>query len=67
MIPIQPKLAYEEIIFGNKIIKLAAVARARMISPNLATMLSFIFTDVDLPSNILKTLLKKRLQRHLML
>ena len=30
-----------------------------MISPNLATMLSFIFTDVDLPSNILKTLLKK--------
>ena len=56
----KPKLAYEEIIFGNKIIKLAAVAKGSgMISPNLATMLSFIFTDVDLPSNILKTLLKK--------
>ncbi len=56
----KPKLAYEEIIFGNKIIKLAAVAKGSgMISPNLATMLSFIFTDVDLPSNILKSLLKK--------
>ncbi len=56
----KPKLAYEEIIFGNKIIKLAAIAKGSgMISPNLATMLSFIFTDVDLPSNILKTLLKK--------
>ena len=49
----KPKLAYEEIIFENKIIKLAAVAKGSgMISPNLATMLSFIFTDVDLPSNI---------------
>ena len=30
-----------------------------MIAPNLATMLSFIFTDDDIPSNLLKTLLKK--------
>ena len=30
-----------------------------MIAPNLATMLSFIFTDVDLPSNILRSLLKR--------
>ena len=30
-----------------------------MIAPNLATMLSFIFTDADIPSNLLKTLLKK--------
>ena len=33
-----------------------------MIAPNLATMLSFIFTDVDIPSNILKTLLKRVVQ-----
>ena len=30
-----------------------------MIAPNLATMLSFIFTDADLPSNILKSLIKR--------
>ena len=30
-----------------------------MISPNLGTMLSFIFTDADIASNLLKTLLKK--------
>ena len=56
----KPKLAYEEITIGNKIIKLAGVAKgAGMISPNLGTMLSFIFTDADIASNLLKTLLKK--------
>ena len=30
-----------------------------MIAPNLATMLSFIFTNADINSNILKTLLKR--------
>jgi glutamate N-acetyltransferase/amino-acid N-acetyltransferase len=30
-----------------------------MIAPNLATMLSFIFTNADLNSNLLKTLLKR--------
>ena len=30
-----------------------------MISPNLATMLSFIFTNADINSNLLKTLLKR--------
>ena len=30
-----------------------------MIAPNLATMLSFIFTNVDINSNLLKTLLKR--------
>jgi glutamate N-acetyltransferase/amino-acid N-acetyltransferase len=56
----KPKLAYEEIIVGNKIIKLAGIAKGSgMIAPNLATMLSFIFTDADIPSNVLKQLLKK--------
>ena len=56
----KPKLAYEEFIFNNKIIRIAAIAKGSgMIAPNLATMLSFIFTDADIPSNLLKILLKK--------
>ncbi|MDC0472904.1 bifunctional glutamate N-acetyltransferase/amino-acid acetyltransferase ArgJ [Pelagibacteraceae bacterium] len=56
----KPKLAYEEFSFGNKIIKIAAIAKGSgMIAPNLATMLSFIFTNADIPSGILKSLLKK--------
>ena len=58
----KPKLAYEEIIIGNKIIKIAGVAKGSgMISPNLGTMLSFIFTDADIPNNILKKLLLKNI------
>ena len=30
-----------------------------MIAPNLATMLSFIFTDADIQSNVLQSLLKR--------
>ncbi len=56
----KPKLAYDEFTFNNKIIRIAAVAKGSgMIAPNLATMLSFIFTDADIPSNLLKVLLKK--------
>jgi len=56
----RPKLAYEEFSFGNKIIKIAAIAKGSgMIAPNLATMLSFIFTNADIPSSILRSLLKK--------
>ena len=59
----KPKLAYEEFTVGNKIIRIAGIAKGSgMIAPNLATMLSFIFTDVDIPSNILKTLLKRVIQ-----
>ena len=56
----KPKLAYEEFTFNNKIIRIAAIAKGSgMIAPSLATMLSFIFTDADIPSNLLKVLLKK--------
>ena len=56
----KPKLAYEEFTFNNKIIRIAGLAKGSgMIAPNLATMLSFIFTDADIPSNLLKMLLKK--------
>tara|TARA_B100000965_G_scaffold385549_1_gene386864 strand:+ start:39 stop:1343 length:1305 start_codon:yes stop_codon:yes gene_type:complete len=56
----KPKLAYEEIQVGNKSIRIAGIAKGSgMIAPNLATMLSFIFTDADIGSNILKSVLKK--------
>ncbi len=56
----KPKLAYEEFEVGNKTIKISGLAKGSgMIAPNLATMLAFIFTDVDIPSNVLKSLLKK--------
>ena len=56
----KPKLAYEEIILGDELIKISGIAKGSgMIAPNLATMLSFIFTDADINSNILKTLLKR--------
>ena len=56
----KPKLAYEEIIVGDELIKISGIAKGSgMIAPNLATMLSFIFTNADINSNILKTLLKR--------
>ena len=56
----KPKLAYEEIIIGDELIKISGIAKGSgMISPNLATMLSFIFTNADINSNLLKTLLKR--------
>ena len=56
----KPKVAYEEVLIGDELIKISAVAKGSgMIAPNLATMLSFIFTNVDINSNLLKTLLKR--------
>ena len=56
----KPKMAYEEFLVGNRVIKIAGIAKGSgMIAPNLATMLSFIFTNADIPSNLLRTLLKR--------
>tara|TARA_Y100001970_G_C14224731_1_gene854887 strand:+ start:1115 stop:2419 length:1305 start_codon:yes stop_codon:yes gene_type:complete len=56
----RPKLGYEECKIGNKTIKISAIAKGSgMIHPDMATMLSFIFTDANIPSVILKALLKK--------
>ena len=56
----KPKVAYEEIIIGDELVKLCGIAKGSgMIAPNLATMLSFIFTNADISSNLLKSLLKK--------
>jgi glutamate N-acetyltransferase / amino-acid N-acetyltransferase len=56
----KPKLTYEECKIGNKIVKIAGIAKGSgMIHPNMATMLSFIFTDANIPAAFLKVMLKK--------
>jgi len=56
----KPKLAYEEIIIGDELVKICGIAKGSgMIAPNLATMLSFIFTNADINSNLLRSLLKR--------
>ena len=56
----KPKVAYEECKMGNKLIKISGIAKGSgMIAPNMATMLSFIFTDANIPSVFLKAILKK--------
>ena len=45
----KPKVAYEEIIVGDELIRICGIAKGSgMIAPNLATMLSFIFTNADI-------------------
>jgi len=56
----KPKVAYEEVIVGDELVKICGIAKGSgMIAPNLATMLSFIFTNADISSNLLKSLLKR--------
>lgn len=56
----RPKLAYEECKIGNKLVKISGIAKGSgMIAPNMATMLSFIVTDANIPSIYLKAILKK--------
>ena len=57
-----PKLALEECKIGEKNVKIYGIAKGSgMIAPNMATMLAFIFTDADLSTNILKSLLKRNI------
>jgi glutamate N-acetyltransferase/amino-acid N-acetyltransferase len=56
----QPKMAMEECMIGNTKIKIFGVAKGSgMIQPNMATTLGYIFTDADIPNDILKKLLRK--------
>jgi len=58
-----PKLAMEECKIGNSEIKIYGIAKGSgMIFPNMATTLGYVFTDADLPSGILKKLLKKNIE-----
>jgi len=56
----KPKVASSEIKIGDKIIRISGIAKGSgMIAPNLATMLSFIFTDADISSVALNKFLNK--------
>ena len=58
----QPKMAMEECLIGNSEIKIYGIAKGSgMIQPNMATTLGYIFTDADLPNQVLKRLLKKNI------
>ncbi len=58
----QPKMAMEECLIGNSKIKIFGISKGSgMIQPNMATTLGYIFTDADIPNNILKKLLKKNI------
>lgn len=59
----RPKLAYEECEIGNKKVRISGIAKGSgMIAPNMATMLAFIFTDANIPSNVLKGLLLRNVK-----
>ena len=58
----QPKLAMEECSIGNSDIKIFGIAKGSgMIQPNMATTLGYIFTDANIPNNVLNKLLKKNI------
>ena len=54
-------MAMEECLIGNTKVKIYGIAKGSgMIQPNMATTLGYIFTDADLPNEILKKLIKKK-------
>tara|TARA_B100000963_G_scaffold348206_1_gene355452 strand:+ start:49 stop:1350 length:1302 start_codon:yes stop_codon:yes gene_type:complete len=58
----QPKMAMENCTIGNSDIKIFGLAKGSgMIQPNMATTLAYIFTDADIPNDLLKKLLKKNI------
>jgi glutamate N-acetyltransferase/amino-acid N-acetyltransferase len=58
-----PKVAMEECKIGDSKIKIYGVAKGSgMIYPKMATTLGYVFTDAELPSIVLKKLLKKNIE-----
>ncbi len=59
----QPKIAMEECKIGNTQVKIYGIAKGSgMIHPNMATTLSYIFTDANISNDVLKKLLKKNIE-----
>lgn len=55
-----PKLAAREAKIGGETVRIAGMAKGSgMIAPDMATMLSFVFTDAKIPAPVLQTLLKR--------
>jgi glutamate N-acetyltransferase/amino-acid N-acetyltransferase len=59
-----PKVATARVKLGGKTVTINGIAKGSgMIAPDMATMLSFIFTDVALPHRILQKLLSQAVDR----
>jgi len=55
-----PKVISARVNLGGRVVTICAVAKgAGMISPNMATLLAFIFTDADLPKSLLEKALRE--------
>ena len=60
---LKPKLAMAETIIGSSKIKIYGIAKGSgMIYPNMATTLSYLFTDASLPSSVLRDILKHNIK-----
>ena len=56
----EPKMAMENCFIGKSPIKIYGIAKGSgMIQPNMATTLGYVFTDAEIPNDVLKRLLKK--------
>lgn len=59
-----PKGSYEKVMIGNSEVLIGGIAKGSgMIAPNMATMLSFIFTDASIPNDILQILLRDSVEK----
>ncbi len=59
----EPKIAMEECQIGKTTVKIYGIAKGSgMIHPNMATTLGYVFTDANLPNEILKKLLQKNIE-----
>ncbi|MGR7994281.1 MULTISPECIES: bifunctional glutamate N-acetyltransferase/amino-acid acetyltransferase ArgJ [unclassified Xanthobacter] len=55
-----PKLATAEVLLGDVPVRINGIAKgAGMIAPDMATMLSFVFTDAPIAADVLQKLLSK--------
>ena len=55
-----PKSATTKVKFGNQLVTINGIAKGSgMVAPDMATMLSFIFTDANIPAKILQKLLSQ--------
>src|SRR3546814_4515455 len=59
-----PKAAARQAEIGGKPVSLAGIAKGSgMIAPDMATMLSFVFTDARLPAGLLQVLLREAVDK----
>src|SRR3546814_10387917 len=59
-----PKAAARQAEIGGKPVSLAGIAKGSgMIAPDMATMLSFVFTDARLPAGLLQALLREAVDK----